>query len=264
MPASEHSLKVRVAIGGNAVFLRFYGELNDFLPPGRRGRLLVHRFTVSTPIKDAIESAGVPHTEVELMIVNKEPVDFTYTLRSGDYISVYPAFHSIDLGTVPELRPKLQGTPTFILDVHLGRLAGYLRLMGFDTVYRNNYDDRELARRAFEEQRVLLTRDRGLLKRGEVAYGYWVRQTEPRKQLLEILRRYDLAGKVDLFTRCLICNHRLEPVSKEVISARVPRRTAEHFQDFHVCPGCDRVYWKGSHYRRMLQLVGRALRETRR
>jgi uncharacterized protein with PIN domain len=225
--------------------------------------MLVHRFTVNTSIKDAIESAGVPHAEVELMIVNKEPVDFSYTLSTGDYISVYPAFHSIDLGAVPELRPKLQGTPAFILDVHLGRLAGYLRLMGFDTAYRNNFEDAELAHRAFEERRVLLARDRELLKRREVVHGYWVRQTEPRRQLLEVLRRYDLAGRVDLFTRCLICNTRLEPVGKEVISARVPRRTAEHFQDFHVCPGCDRVYWKGSHYRRMLQLVGRALREIR-
>jgi uncharacterized protein with PIN domain len=150
-----------------------------------------------------------------------------------------------------------------VLDVHLGRLAGYLRLLGFDAMYRNDFKDPELARVSAAERRVLLTRDRGLLKRNEVVYGYWVRQTEPRRQLLEALRRFDLTPHVDLFTRCLICNTRLVPVEKEAVAARLPDRTAEHFQDFHLCPGCDRVYWKGSHYRRMLMLVGRTLREAR-
>ena len=256
-------MKVRVSLGGSAAFVRFYGELNDFLPPGRRGRMLVHRFDVSPSIKDAIESLGVPHPEIELIVVNHEPVDFSYSLQTGDYVSVYPAFHSIDLGAVPELRPRLERPPRFVLDVHLGRLAAYLRLFGFDAMYRNHAADPEIARWSADGRRVVLTRDRGLLKRNEVTHGYWVRGTEPRKQLLEILRRFDLPGSVDLFTRCLVCNIPLARVDKETIAGRIPGRTAEHFEDFHECPNCGRVFWKGSHYRRMLGLAGRTLREAR-
>jgi uncharacterized protein with PIN domain len=256
-------MKFRVALGGSAAFIRFYGELNDFLPPDRRGRMLIHRFDVSPSIKDAIESIGVPHPEVELIVVNTEPADFSYSLRSGDYVSVYPAFHSIDIRQLSELRPVLDRPPRFILDVHLGRLAAYLRLFGFDALYENGAADPEIARRSAAERRVVLTRDRGLLKRNEVTHGYWVRSTEPRKQVLEILRRFDLAESVDLFTRCLVCNFRLERVDRETIAGRLPGRTAEHFEDFHTCPNCGRVFWKGSHYRRMLGLAGRTLREAR-
>jgi hypothetical protein len=263
MLSSGHKLKLKLTLGGSAALVRFYGELNDFLPPDRRGRRIVHSFDAGPSIKDVIESLGVPHPEVELMVVNSEPVDFSYTLQRGDYISVYPAFHSIDLGAIPQLRLKLASPLRFILDVHLGRLAGYLRLLGIDACYRNDFKDAEVSRSAAEEGRVVLTRDRGLLKRGEVVHGYWVRHTEPKKQLLEILRRYDLARGVDLFTRCLVCNSRLEPVEKETIATRVPERTAERFQDFHACPGCGRVYWKGSHYQRMLKLAGRMLRQAR-
>lgn len=243
--------------------MRFYGELNDFLPADRRGRLVAHRFDVSPSVKDAIESIGVPHPEVELVVVNSQPVDFSYSLKSGDFVSVYPAFHSIDLGSLPRLRPKLEGEPRFMLDVHLGRLAAYIRLLGFDALYRNDFTDAEVAATAAREQRIVLTRDRGLLKRNEVTYGYWIRHTEPRKQLVETVRRFDLAPRVDLFTRCLVCNAKLERVDKSVIESRVPPRTAERFQHFHLCPSCGRVYWKGSHYHRMLKLIGRTLREAR-
>jgi uncharacterized protein with PIN domain len=214
-------------------------------------------------VKDAIESAGVPHPEVELVVVNSQPVDFSYSLQSGDFVSVYPAFHSIDLGSLPRLRPKLEGRPRFVLDVHLGRLAAYIRLLGFDAAYRNNLSDEEIARCAASEGRVVLTRDRGLLKRSEITYGYWIRHAEPRKQLMEVLRRFDLSRYVDLFTRCLVCNAELQRVEKQAIESRLPPRTAELFQDFHLCPGCERVYWRGSHYQRMLRLIGRTLRDAR-
>ncbi len=259
----EKKLKLKVTLGGSGAFVRFYGELNDFLPPDRRGRLVAHRFDVSPSVKDAIESIGVPHPEVELVVVNSQPVDFSYVLKSGDFVSVYPAFHSIDLGSLPRLRPRLEGEPRFVLDVHLGRLAAYIRLLGFDALYRNDFTDAEVAAVAAREQRIVLTRDRGLLKRNDVTYGYWIRHTQPRKQLIEILRRFDLAPRADLFTRCLVCNAKLERVEKSVIESRVPPRTVERFQDFHLCPSCGRVYWKGSHYHRMLKLIGRTLRQAR-
>ena len=259
----EKKLKLKLTLGGSGAFVRFYGELNDFLPPARRGRLIPHRFDVGPSVKDAIESLGVPHPEVELVVVNSQPVDFSHALKTGDFISVYPAFHSIDLGSLPRLRAPLEGKPRFVLDVHLGRLAAYLRLLGFDALYQNTFTDAQLAATSAGEHRVVLTRDRALLKRNEVTYGYWVRHTEPRKQLVEALRRFDLAPHVDLFTRCLVCNAQLQRVDKQTIESRVPARTVEHFQDFHVCPSCNRVYWKGSHYRRMLLLIGRTLREAR-
>jgi uncharacterized protein with PIN domain len=264
MPAANLTMKLRLSLGGSYAFFRFYGELNDFLTPDHRGCTLVHRFDVSPSIKDAIETLGIPHPEVELIVANHEPVDFSYLLRPGDYVSVFPAFHSIDLGSTPQLRPRPETPPRFVLDVHLGRLSGYLRLLGFDTLYRNDLHDAEIARLSASEGRIVLTRDRGLLKRNEVTYGYWVRHMEPRKQLLELLRRFDLATCLDLFTRCLICNTCLIRVGKEKVAERLPARTAEHFEDFHLCPQCQRVYWKGSHYRRMLRLVGRTLREARR
>jgi uncharacterized protein len=256
-------MKFRVALGASAAFFRFYGELNDFLPPERRGRILLHRFDVSSSVKDAIESIGVPHPEIELIVANHEPVGFNHPVASGDYISVYPAFHSIDLGGIPRLRPSLEKPVPFVLDVHLGRLAGYLRLLGFDTLYRNDFTDDQIARTSASENRAVLTRDRGLLKRNEVQHGYWVRHTEPRRQLIEILRRFDLSGSVDLFTRCLMCNARLRIAAPETIRSRIPPRAAEQFHDFQECPRCERVYWKGSHYRRMLFLAGRTLREAR-
>ncbi len=225
--------------------------------------MLVHRFDVSPSIKDAVESLGVPHPEIELLVANHTPVDFSYPLASGDYVSVFPAFHSIDLGPVPELRPRLSGPRRFVADVHLGRLAAYLRLLGMDTLYRNDLKDPEIAQIASCEKRTVLTRDRGLLKRADVMYGYWIRHTEPRKQLAEVVSRFELGGSADLFTRCLVCNTPLERADWAAIAARLPQRTAEHFRDFHSCPNCNRVYWKGSHYRRMLGLAGRILREAR-
>lgn len=255
--------KLRIPLGGTAAFIRFYGELNDFLSPERRGRLLVQPFHVRPSIKDVVESLGVPHPEVELMVVNHEPVDFSYSVANGDSISVYPAFHSIDLGTLPRLRTVPDSPRQFVLDVHLGRLAAYLRLLGFDCLYGNDLEDAEIVSISSSQNRTVLTRDRGLLKRSEVIHGYWVRGTEPRRQLLEVLWRFDLAPTVCLFRRCLMCNTILEPVDKHKVASRIPQRAAELFHDFHACPNCGRVYWKGSHYRRMLAFAGRTLRELR-
>jgi hypothetical protein len=261
---NESKLKLRWTFGGTAAFFRFYGELSDFLPPARRGRMLLHRFDVSPSVKAAIEGFGVPHPEVGLIVANREAVDFSYAVGSGDFIGVYPAFHSIDVSSLVALRPPLEGTPRFVLDVHLGRLAAYLRLMGFDSLYRNHAPDDELAREAGSGGRVLLTRDRGLLKRNEVFYGYWLRATEPRRQLLDVVRRYDLIGHADLFTRCLVCNTVLDIVDKGAVAAAMPERAREQFDELRRCPGCARVYWKGSHYRRMLHMVGRIMRAARR
>jgi uncharacterized protein len=234
---------------------RFYAELNDFLAPERRMVEFEHSFIDTATVKDMIESLGAPHTEVDLILVNGESVDFTYVVRDGDRISVYPVFEGLDIAPLVRVRPAPLREPRFVLDTHLGRLAAYLRMMGFDTLYRNCAEDEDLARISHDEHRILLTRDRGLLKRGMVTHGYCVRETAARKQLAEVLRRFDLLRAATPFVRCLRCNRELEPVEKERVRDRLPPRAAELYDEFLLCPGCGRVYWKGGHYRRMRDFI---------
>lgn len=230
-------------------WFRFYGELNDFLPRASRHKTLAHRFDVSAPVKDAIEGFGVPHTEVELIIANGESVGFDYPVRDGDRISVYPVFESLDVTPLVKVRRAPLRQPRFVLDTHLGRLAAYLRLLGFDTLYRNDATDHELARLA-GEGRILLTRDTGLLKHASVTHGYYVRETEPRRQAAEVVRRFQLERRIEPFTRCLRCNEPLEPIEGDPPGS-IPAGVRERHQQFWRCPGCGRHYWKGSHYQRM-------------
>lgn len=165
---------------------RFYAELNDHLGPGDRFRTLEKEFYVPTPAKDMIEGLGVPHTEVELILVNGETVDFTHPIHNGDRVAVYPMFESVDVGPLLRVRARALRRPAFALDVHLGRLAGYLRMLGFDAAYANSASDAELATLASEQNRILLTRDRGVLKRAAVTRGYWLRETGSRQQVEEV------------------------------------------------------------------------------
>jgi uncharacterized protein with PIN domain len=202
-----------------------------------------------------IESLGVPHTEVELILVNGEPVDFSHIVRDGDQVSVYPMFETFDATPVLRLRPAPLREPRFVLDQHLGKLAAHLRLLGFDTLYRNDYDDATLARVSSTEHRILLTRDRGLLKRSAVTHGYFVRQTDPQQQVVEVLQRFDLRRLIAPFCRCIRCNGLLRATSKEQVATYLPPHTQEYYDEFHICEQCGQVYWKGSHYQHLLGFV---------
>lgn len=234
---------------------RFYAELQDFLPCERRGTAFIHRFWGRPTVKDLIESLGVPHTEVDLILVNGVSVDFSHRVEDGDRVSVYPVFELLDITPQLRVRPEPLREPRFILDTHLGRLAKYLRLAGFDTLYDNRSDDATLAEIAARERRILLTRDRGLLKRGAVTRGYCVRADNPREQLVEVLRRFDLCGKLQPFRRCLCCNGILESVPKSAVQERLPAQVKENFDEFRLCRDCGRVYWKGSHYDHMAGFI---------
>ena len=234
---------------------RFYAELNDFLPQAQRQTPLTHAFNGRVSVKDMIESLGVPHTEIDLILVNGESVDFGYHVQDGDRISVYPIFESFDITPLVRVRPRPLREPKFVLDVHLGRLASFLRMLGFDALFPENYDDENLARISASERRTLLTRDRGLLKRKLVTHGYSVRETDPRKQLAEVLRRFDLYGLIAPFSRCVQCNGLLEPVDKADILDRLQPDTIRYYDEFRRCPSCDRIYWKGTHYARMKQMI---------
>jgi uncharacterized protein len=231
--------------------VRFYGSLNDFLPPARRQSTLVCVFHESPSVKDLVEALGVPHPEIDLLIVDGQSVDFTYHVRDGNRVAVYPLIPDFALGDTVRLRPAPQAEPRFIADVHLGRLAAYLRLAGFDTKYRNDYRDDEMVAISAAEDRVLLTRDVGVLKHGIVLRGYFVRETQPARQLVEVLRHFELVAAAAPFTRCLRCNSRLHIVAKERVQHLLPARTREWYREFSRCPSCSRVYWQGSHYSRM-------------
>ena len=231
----------------SAAQFRFYAELNDFLPDQNRGNELTRYFGVSGSVKDFVESFGVPHTEVDLELANSKPVDFSCPVRDGDRVSVYPVFESLDISSVSRVRRVPLRALRFLLDVHVGRLAAYLRMAGFDTLHGNQASDSELAGIAASEGRVLLTRDRYLLMRTAVDRGHWVRSTEPKQQLLEVVKRFDLVGSMHPFTRCLECNTILEEASRETLLERLPPKIREK-DVFPVCPSCQRVYWVGSHH----------------
>lgn len=235
--------------------VRFYAELNDHLAPGNRYRTLYREFTIPGSVKDLVESFGVPHTEIDLVTVNGESAEFARLVRDGDRVAVYPVFEALDITTATRLRVRPLREPKFVLDVHLGRLAAYLRMLGFDAAYGNSASDQELARSSVDEHRILLTRDRGLLMRSAVTHGYWLRETAPRRQTAEIVRRFDLARRIEPFTRCMACNSPLVPALKEEITGRIPPGVAAGREEFRECPACRRVYWQGTHYQRMRRWI---------
>jgi len=241
------------------ICLRFYAELNDFLSPAQRGADINHEFERRASIKDMIEAFGVPHTEVEVILVNGRSVNFSYIVQDGDRISVYPVFESVDITPLLRLRPAPLRRPKFILDSNLGRLARYLRLLGLDCLYRNDYSDAEVASIASEQRRTVLTRDRTLLQRRIITHGYFVRAQLPREQVREVLARFDLYRQVAAFTRCTRCNGLLEVVDKQAISARLEPKTRKYFDNFSICSKCGQVFWQGSHHARMQQLVAALL-----
>jgi uncharacterized protein len=234
---------------------RFYAELNDHLDQEQRYRTLYKTFYTPGSVKDMIESFGVPHTEVDLIVSSGRSVDFSYLVQDGDRIAVYPVFESFDVSAEQRLRPQPLRNPRFVLDVHLGRLAGYLRILGFDTAYNQSCDDATLAQISAAEHRILLTRDRGLLKHGAVTHGYWVRETDSRRQIEEVMNRFSLAGAARPFTLCMACNGVLHAVSKDEARLAVPERVRNRYEDFHRCDHCGRTYWKGSHHARMQRWI---------
>jgi hypothetical protein len=238
-----------------AVSIRFYEELNDFLPHNKKKKRYDIRLYSRQTVKDLIESQGVPHTEIDLILINGEPASFGQILHEGDEISVYPVFETLNISGITQLENRPLRDTGFILDVHLGRLAKYLRAMGFDTLYRNNYSDNEIVEISNRDKRIILTRDKGLLMRNAVQRGYWVRNTRVKDQVLEIIRKFDLFQMITPFKRCMECNGLIEPVTKESIIHLIQPRTKKYYNKFFQCTGCRKVYWQGSHYGRMNQFI---------
>ncbi len=231
---------------------RFYEELNDFLPLHRRKRDHRYAFNDHPGIKDAIEAQGVPHTEVDLIVVNGKSVGFDYQLMHGDRVAVYPLFESLDIAPVVQLREAPLRRTAFVLDVHLGKLARILRLLGFDTLYRSDYDDPEIIRIALAEHRIILTRDRRMLHDRRITHARWLHSTNAEKQAQEVLERFHLEHDIRRFARCPACNGLIEPVAKETILDRLEPLTIKYYSQFFQCPDCRKLYWKGTHYDRII------------
>jgi uncharacterized protein with PIN domain len=238
------------------VTIRFYEELNDFLPPVKRKKDIDFEFPGRRSVKDLIESFCVPHVEVDLILANGKSVNFSYIVNDGDRISVYPVFETFDIGTVTRLRPAPLRDPRFVLDVHLQKLARRLRLLGFDVDYQPDRDDAELADIAERENRILLSRDRQLMMRKKVTRGLYVRNTDAEKQVNEVLDRLDLRGRCRPFTRCIECNGAIESLDvtdggSSDLADRIPPGVRSWCREYYRCRGCGRIYWKGSHYEKL-------------
>lgn len=238
-----------------AASFRFYEELNDFLPPARRKQEFACNCARAATTKHMIEALGVPHTEVELILVNGESVGFDRLLEDGDRVAVYPRFEAMDVTPLLRVREYPLRNPRFVADSHLGGLAHMLRMMGFDTLYDNNFHDDEIVALAEKEGRIILTRDRELLKRRNVTHGCYLHAQKAEQQLREIVERLGLAKSAKPFSLCLHCNAPLHPIDKAVVLDRLPPRVKENYEHFSTCDVCGRVYWEGSHWRNMRRVL---------
>ena len=234
---------------------RFYEELNDFLPGERRGREFASPCARAATTKHMIEALGVPHTEVELVLVNGVSVGFERQIEDGDRVAVYPKFETFDITDLLRVRERPLRRTRFVADAHFGGLARLLRMAGFDTLYDNGYDDAEIAAIAARDGRIVLTRDRDLLKRRGITHGCYVRAARSEGQLREVFARLDLARSAQPFTLCLHCNVPLREVAKADVLERLPPTVRERHQRFTTCDRCRRVFWQGSHWQRMKAFV---------
>ena len=237
------------------VYIRFYAELDELLPSSRRNSGFSYPIKKSRSVKDLIEAIGVPHTEIDLLFVNDLPVDFDYLVTGGEQIDVYPPTGGPHKASSLHNQPDPPAEPRFLLDVHLGRLAINLRMLGFDTLYRNDYDDPTLADTSATQNRILLTCDRKLLMRKKIQYGYLVRSRNPPEQVREVLKRYRLFDYRSTVARCLNCNGIIQSVSKAEIEDRLLPLTRKYYDDFYQCDSCRKIYWEGSHFDNIQQSI---------
>jgi len=243
------------------VIFSFHGDFNRFLYNDRQKKDFTCHVPGRATSKDTIEALGVPHTEVDAILVNGRTVDFHYQSRDKDRVSVYPDAAKTRRPNIIKLKPKILSKPRFICDVHLGKLCRYLRLCGFDTLYDERYSDQQMIRIGVREKRILLTRDIGLLKIKRIYFGYFVRHIDPQKRIKEVVRQFRLRAKIAPFKICTKCNGRLKRVAKKTILDQLPPKVKKYYQVFHCCSNCEQVYWKGSHYERLqeaIDMIGKA------
>ncbi|HET6558840.1 MAG TPA: Mut7-C RNAse domain-containing protein [Prolixibacteraceae bacterium] len=239
----------------NQVAFRFYEELNDYLPENMRKVWIESAVNKGCTVGEKIHAYGLPLDEVDLVLVNQQSRGFDYPLMDGDRVSVYPQFELLNVSETTQVREKALRNPRFICDVHLGKLCKYLRMLGWDTHYSNQYTPEDIIGLAKEENRMILSRNVLFSRNKEVERFWWVRSADSLEQLKDIVIRLDLSEQADPLTRCLNCNGLLEPIEKPKIAHRLEVNTAQYYNEFFHCITCDQVYWKGSHYENMLKFI---------
>lgn len=232
-------------------FLNFHGELIDFLPSSSPKGSIRYTLNRRASIKDILEALGPPHTEIGRIMLDGQPVDFNFIPHPGQILHIHPLQPPVNPCLPTFLRPQPLPEWRFIVDVNVGKLARLLRILGLDAAYHWSWRDGHIARRAETERRIVLSKDHGLLKRNQIQWGRLIRAQTPKDQLLEVLSFFDLQPPFALFSRCLACNIALQTVDKKEIEDQLKPKTRRYFHHFQVCPGCGRIYWRGSHHQHM-------------
>ncbi|MFH0761342.1 MAG: Mut7-C RNAse domain-containing protein [Bacteroidota bacterium] len=247
----------------SCAWFRFYEELNDYLPEGKGKVWLEYVFSGAISIREVFRSMKIPADEIDLIMVNQQSKGLDYMLHDGDRISVYPVFELLDLSDVSQVRVNPLRNPRFICDVHLGRFCKYLRMLGFDTLYSNRYTSDEMITISRQEQRIILSRNYLLTRHKEVTRAYWIGSPDPLEQIKDLIKKLDLSKLADPLTRCLNCNDRIVPIEKQEIIHRLQAGTAKYFKEFFICPACDQIYWKGSHFDNMSDFIRNSILNNR-
>jgi uncharacterized protein with PIN domain len=238
---------------------RFYEELNDFLPKYRQKTDFEAVFKEERSIKDMIESLGVPHTEVDLILVNGQSVAFSYILQGGDRVSVYPVFESLNIEGVTHLRPTPLRKTRFVADGNIGDIVRFMRMLGFDVYFRSAMTKREIIDTSLKEKRIILTKSKSLLKYKDVTHGVFIRPGTREEQVVSILERLDIKDQAKPFSRCLQCNGLLKSVLKEDVMDRIPPKTKMCCDNYSICHSCHKLYWNGTHMISMQKAVEQIL-----
>lgn len=236
----------------------FHGNLNDFLRPRERNKPVCYSYNWTPSVKDAIESIGIPHVEVGLIRIDQQQSNFSYLLKGNEHIDVFPFNLNGLLSDTPVVYCHFPSA--FILDVHLGKLARILRLLGIDVMYDQHYIDPEIIQLALKENRTVLTRDIGLLKYKVLKHGYWLRSQDPEQQAVEVIRYFDLGKQLHPFTKCISCNGSIVSIPKEHIITQIPEDTALYYNSFFQCNCCHKIYWEGSHFHQMRHTISRIIK----
>lgn len=208
-------------------------------------------------IKDIIEALHIPHTEISSIFLNDTEISFSHIPAAGEKLLLHSFSPGTDVTRPTLLRPDPLPTTSFIVDINVGKLARLLRMSGINTLYDPQLQEKDLARLAADDRRILLSRNRDLLRRKSILWGHLVRAEQPEKQLTEVMTLFELHDAIQPFSRCLQCNALLEPVEKSAILHRLEPLTKKYYRKFHICPDCEQIFWRGSHHKQMEELIKR-------
>lgn len=239
----------------SVVTLLFHGNLADLLKKDFRQGMVQYSLNRRASVKDIIESLGVPHTEVGKILVDGSETDFDYLPGGEEDIHIYPMTGGVVASLPSLLWQERWNFDRFMVDVNVLKLARNLRMAGIDTTIVPDLDLIDIGVSATEQARVLLTRNRQLLKCSTVMYGQLLRFEDHLTQLREVVDRFRLKSQLQPFSRCLTCNGLLEPIAKESIEHLLQPLTKRYYTIFKRCDHCLAIYWHGSHMQHMQAIL---------